>query len=302
MSNTTVTFSGRRLVLSNLDKVLYPSADFTKAQVIDYYLSIAPVLMPHLKNRPLTLKRYPNGVESSFFYEKRCPSHRPQWLATTPVWSERSEQAIDFCVINGRAALAWVANLASIELHTYLFRAENLERPTMVAFDLDPGEGMNTADCARLALRLRELLLERQLQSLAKTSGGKGLHIYVPLNTAGATFDHSKAFARDMARELERQTPATVTSNMRKDLRRGRIFVDWSQNDDHKTTVCVYSLRARTRPTVSTPVTWDEVEQAAANNDPDALHFEAADVLERATARGDLFLPVLKLRQKLPKA
>jgi bifunctional non-homologous end joining protein LigD len=294
-----VEIEHRRLKLSNLTKVLYPAAGFTKAQVIDYYIRIGPAILPHLRNRPLTLKRYPNGVEGEFFYEKSCPSHRPDWVQTVPVWSESSDRTIDFCLANDLPTLAWLANLAALELHTSLSLAENIDQPTMVVFDLDPGEGADIVQCCQVALWLRDLLAGIGLECFAKTSGSKGLQPYVPLNTP-VTYETTKPFANVIARLIEKDHPKLVTSNMRKDLRKGKVFIDWSQNDAHKTTVCVYSLRARERPTVSTPVTWDEVEACAKKADASLLRFEAGDVVRRFEERGDLFAPVLELKQRLP--
>jgi len=289
---------GRRTVpVSNLDKVLYPSVGFTKGDVIQYYSEIASVLVPHLKDRPLTLKRYPNGVDAPFFYEKMCPSHRPDWVATARV--ETTSRPVDFCLANDAATLVWVANLASLELHTLLARAKNLDRPTMMVFDHDPGEGADMLDCIRVAMHFREMLEQLGLKSFAKTSGGKGLHLYVPLNSA-VTFEETKSFSRAIAQLLEKEDSNRVTTNMRKDLRKGKVFVDWSQNDRHKTTVCVYSLRARTNPTVSTPVQWEELERAAKKNDAVSLAFETSDVLKRIEKHGDLFEPILRMKQKLP--
>jgi bifunctional non-homologous end joining protein LigD len=277
--------------------VLYPDAGFTKTDVVRYYLDIAPALLPHLKDRPLTLKRYPNGVAQPFFYEKMCPAHRPDWVATTRM--DTTSRPIDFCVVDSAATLAWVANLASLELHTLLSRGKGLERPTFMVFDHDPGDGAGLLDCARVALRFRDLLAQLGLRSFAKTSGGKGLHLYVPLNSA-VRFDDTKLFSRTIAQILEKEDPKRITTVMRKDLRAGKVFVDWSQNDRHKTTACAYSLRARPRPTVSTPVEWDEVERAVRKGDASSLTFEAADAVGRVQRHGDLFAPVLKLRQKLP--
>jgi bifunctional non-homologous end joining protein LigD len=296
-SATTIKVGRRAVPVSNPDKVLYPGAGFTKGQVIDYYVRVAPVLMPHLKGRPLTLKRYPNGVDGIFFYEKMCPSHRPDWVETTRV--KTTNRQIDFCVVNDAATLVWVANLASIELHTLLARVPDLSRPTFIVFDHDPGEGMGLLDCCKVALKFRDLLMRLGLESFPKTSGGKGLHLYVPLNTK-VTFEDTKAFSHAVAGLMEREDPKSVTTNMRKDLRKGKVFLDWSQNDDHKTTVCVYSLRARARPTISTPVTWDEVERAVKKKDAAGLVFESEDVPRRVEKQGDLFEPVLKVKQKLP--
>jgi bifunctional non-homologous end joining protein LigD len=296
-TSATIKVGRRAVPISNPNKVLYPEAGFSKGQVIDYYVRVAPALMPHLKGRPLTLKRYPNGVDGMFFYEKMCPSHRPEWVSTTRV--ETTSRVIDFCVVTDPSILVWVANLASIELHTLLARVPDLTRPTFMVFDHDPGEGVGLLECCRVAIRFRDLLRHLGLESFPKTSGGKGLHLYVPLNTK-VTFDDTKAFSHAVAGLMEREEPKSVTTNMRKDLRKGRVFLDWSQNDDHKTTVCAYSLRARPRPTVSTPVTWDEVERAAKKGDASGLVFEAADVLRRVDKQGDLFEPVLKVKQKLP--
>ena len=301
VSATTVRVGRQKVSFSNLHKVLYPEAGFTKGEVIEYHLRIAHAMLPHLKNRALTLKRYPNGIDGFFFYEKNCPSHRPPWLDTANVPTANRVGGINFCLANDAASLAWVANLASLELHTSLARAPRVERPTMMVFDFDPGPPADILDCCRIAIRMRDRLADLGLRSFAKTSGSKGLHFYVPLNTA-CTFDDTKAFSHAMAKLLEREEPKHVTSVMRKDLRAGKVFIDWSQNDEHKTTVCVYSLRARTHPTVSTPVTWDEVESVLASRDPSRLRFEAFDVVERIERVGDLFAPVLTLKQKLPKS
>jgi bifunctional non-homologous end joining protein LigD len=279
--------------------VLWPAAGFTKAGVIDYYARVADAILPHLRDRPLTLKRYPNGVEAKSFYEKRCPSHRPDWVATAPVWSGRNEGDIDYCLCNDRATLTWMAQLAALELHPSLSLADEIERPTVLAFDLDPGEPAGIVECCRVGLRLREMFGELDLECFPKTSGSKGLQVYVPLNVE-VTYEQTKPFAHAIAQTLERAQPDQVVSRMAKKLRKGKVFVDWSQNDQHKTTVAVYSLRARERPTVSTPLAWDEVERAEQQEDPDALRFEASDVLERVKKHGDLFAPVLELRQGLP--
>jgi bifunctional non-homologous end joining protein LigD len=280
--------------------VLWPDAGFTKGQVIDYYARIADVLVPHLRARPLTLKRYPNGIAESFFYEKRCPGHRPEWVRTAPIWSGRNEGEIDYCLCNDRATLIWLAQLAALELHPSLSLADEIERPTVLAFDLDPGAPAEILDCCRVGLRLRDLFSRVGLESFPKTSGSKGLQVYVPLN-AEITYDQTKPFAHAVAQALERNDPDLVVSRMAKNLRKGKVLVDWSQNDEHKTTVAVYSLRARERPTVSTPLAWDEVERALSDEDPGSLTFEADQVLERVAERGDLFSPVLELTQELPE-
>jgi bifunctional non-homologous end joining protein LigD len=300
-AGTKVQVDGRELTLSNLDKVLYPEAGFTKGQVIGYYQAVAPALLPHLVARPLTLKRYPNGVDESFFYEKRCPSHRPDWVKVAPIWSSRNKGEVPYCLANDLATLVWVANLASLELHTSLSRADDILRPTMVVFDLDPGPPATVVECCRVALRLRELFERMELEAFAKTSGSKGLQLYIPLNTPVAYDGGTKDFALSVAQLFEQRFPGEVVSSMNKDVRRGKVFIDWSQNDDHKTTVCVYSLRARPRPTVSTPVTWDEVAATAEAGDPDQLMFEADAVVERVSQVGDLFAPLNQLEQKLPQ-
>ncbi|MEK6326018.1 MAG: non-homologous end-joining DNA ligase [Actinomycetota bacterium] len=294
-----VDVDGHRLELTNLDKVLWPKSGFTKAGVIDYYARIADAILPHLRDRPLTLRRYPDGVEAQSFFEKRCPSHRPEWVATAPVWSGRNEGDIDYCLCNERATLIWMAQLAALELHPSLSHAGAIERPTVLAFDLDPGEPAGIIDCCRVGLRLREMFSELDLECFPKTSGSKGLQVYVPLNVK-VTYERTKPFAHAVAQTLAQAQPDLVVSRMAKKLRKGKVFVDWSQNDQHKTTIAVYSLRARERPTVSTPLAWEEVERAAEREDADALRFEASDVVERVDEHGDLFAPVLELRQKLP--
>lgn len=296
---TVVDIEGKHLKLSNLDKVLYPETGFTKGQVIDYYARIAPVLLPHTKGRPLTLKRYPNGVGGMFFYEKNCPEHRPEWVQVAPVWSPGNNKWMNYCLAQDLPTLVWAANLADLELHTSLSLAKDILRPTFIVFDLDPGPPANIVQCCQVGVWVREVFAAFGLKSFAKTSGSKGLQLYIPLNTP-VTYDQTKPFAHELARLLERQHPDLVVSDMKKALRVGKIFVDWSQNDDYKTTVCVYSLRARERPTVSTPVTWDEVEACLAQKDPNLLVFQSDQVLQRVDQRGDLFEPVLKLKQKLP--
>ncbi len=303
MSSRTTSLlkvDGKTLEVSNLDKVLYPAVGFTKGQVIDYCIRVAPVLLPHLKDRPLTLKRYPNGVNAPFFYEKRCPSHRPPWVRTAHIWSEGNNEYVDYCVVNNLPTLVWAANLADLELHTSLSKSRNRERPTAMVFDLDPGLPATIVECASVAFWLKEILDAFKLEAFAKTSGSKGLQIYVPLNTP-VTYDKTKPFAQALAQRLEREHPQEVVSKMQKSLRGGKVFIDWSQNDAHKTTVCVYSLRAKDRPTVSTPVSWDEVDAVRKKKRAGMLVFEWEDVLKRVEKLGDLFAPVLTLKQKLPK-
>jgi bifunctional non-homologous end joining protein LigD len=283
---------GRQVKLSNLDKVLYPEVGFAKRDVIDYFARIAPVVLPHLEGRALTLKRYPNGVDAAFFYEKNAPKHRPDWVTTARVGS------IDYVVVDHEATLVWLANLADLELHTSLALAREPERPTLVAFDLDPGPPATVVECARVALLLEGMFQGLGLQSFAKTSGSKGMQVYLPLNS-DATFAQTKGFAKAVAELLAREEPELVVARQTKSARTGKVLVDWGQNDVNKTTVNAYSLRALARPTVSTPVTWEEVRATRA---PEDLTFEAADVLRRADEQGDLFAPVLTLVQRLPGA
>ena len=299
-TKSTIQVGGTSVEVSNLEKVYYPETGFTKGQVIDYYVRISPVLLPHLKDRPITLKRYPDGVDGFFFYEKRCPPHRPAWVKTAKV-SKSEGGSIDYCVMSDLPALVWAANLADLELHTFLHKGPALSRPTAVAFDLDPGPPADIVLCCKVGLLLRELLAKLGLKCFPKTSGSKGLQIYVPLNST-VTYEKTKPFAHSMALALERDHPDLVVSKMQKILRKGKVLVDWSQNDDHKTTVNVYSLRAKAHPTVSAPVTWEEVEAATKKKGAKALSFESGDVLERVEKYGDLFAPVLKLKQKFPAA
>jgi bifunctional non-homologous end joining protein LigD len=294
-----IEVEGRRLSLSNLDKVFYPASGFTKGQVIEYYTRIAPVLLPHLRGRHLTLKRYPDGVDGQYFYEKQCPRHRPDWVRTATVPIRTDGRSIDYCMVDDLATVVWLANLADLELHTPLAYADAPAAPTMLAFDLDPGPPATIVECAEVACRLREAFDHFGLIAFPKTSGSKGMQLYVPLNTP-TSYQVTKRFAQGVAQVLERRDPKLVVSEMRKDLRPGKVFIDWSQNDEHKTTVCVYSLRARERPTVSTPVTWDEVDAVLRTRDPDDLAFTSDDVLARVAGHGDCFAPVLSLEQELP--
>jgi bifunctional non-homologous end joining protein LigD len=295
-----VLVDGRRLRLSNRAKVLYPETGFTKGEVIDYYAEIAAVLVPHMAGRPLTLKRYPDGVDGKFFYEKRCPKHRPDWVATAPIWSGRAAGEIDYCLVDDRPSLMWAAQMASIELHTSLSLAGAIGTPTAVVFDLDPGEPAGLVECARVAVWLRELFAAFELEMVVKGSGSKGLQAYVPLNTA-TDYDQTKPFAQAVAQLLEKQHPELVVSRMSRQLRPGRVFIDWSQNDQHKTTVSVYSLRARPQPSVSAPLAWGELDRAVRLGDPARLTFTAADMPGRIARHGDLFGPMLGLRQTLPQ-
>ena len=295
-----VKVDGRLLKLTNLDKVLWPEVGFTKGQMINYYTRVAPALLPHLKDRPLTLKRYPNGVDAEMFYEKNCPAHRPPWIHTAKVWSDGNNRFMYYCLVQDLPSLVWVAQLGTIELHTSLSLYKKLPQPRMMVFDLDPGPPATIVQCCEVAGWLREWFLEHDLQSFCKTSGSKGLQMYVPLNTP-VDYEQTKHISKGLAQKFERERPEKVVHVQRKTLREGRVLIDWSQNDEYKTTVNVYSLRARARPTVSTPVTWDEVERCFEAGDPEVLVFDAAQVLQRIESMGDLFEPVLTLKQKLPK-
>jgi bifunctional non-homologous end joining protein LigD len=302
--HTEIEVQGRTLRLSNREKVLYPQTGFTKGEMVDYYAAVAPVLLHHLTERPLTLKRYPDGVEGESFYEKRCPSHRPEWVRTAAIWTERVEDEIDYCLAEDLPTLLWMANLAGIELHPSLSRARDMDTPSAIVFDLDPGgpparSGLGLRTCCRVALWIRELLEDLSLCSLVKTSGSKGLQVYVPLNTP-VSYTQTKPFARAVAELLEKTHPRHVVSRMTRELRAGKVLIDWSQNDPHKTTVCVYSLRARARPTISTPLEWAEVERALRGRRAPVLSAEPAALLERVADHGDLFAPLLELTQELP--
>jgi len=288
----------RTLKLTNLDKVLYPAAGFTKRDIIEYLVHVAPALLAHLEGRPLTRVRFPNGVDGKSFFEKQCPSHRPEWVKVAPV--ALSDKTVEFCVCEDLPTLVWLGNLAALELHTSLSRADPIERPTMMVFDLDPGPPATIVACCRVALLLEGMFEGIGLKAFSKTSGSKGMQVYVPLNTPSATYAQTKGFSKVVAETLEAAEPDLVVSRMAKNLRTGKVFIDYSQNDEHKTTVCAYSLRARERPTVSTPITWDEVRACHDSGDPDDLRFEARDVIGRITEHGDLFAPVLSLVQEVP--
>ena len=300
-----VLIDGRTVTLSNLDKPLYPDG-FTKGQMLDYYARIAPVLLPHLAGRPISLRRFPNGIDGESFWEKNCPGHRPDWMQTAPIWLSENRRTVNFCLIADLPSLVWVVNLASIELHTPLALASDMQAPTSVVFDLDPGPPADIVDCCRVGLRLRDAMERLGLECVAKTSGSKGLQVYLPLNTpTGDTpADYTagtQPFSLGLAQVLERLYPDDVVTVQRKDLRAGKVLINWSQNTWSKTTVSVYSLRARDGHTVSTPVTWDEVEDTATSGDPDQLTFETADTLARVAQHGDLFEPMLTLEQELPR-
>jgi bifunctional non-homologous end joining protein LigD len=296
-----VTVGRRKLKLTNLDKVLYPKTKTTKAEVIDYYARVADAMLPHLKGRPLTLRRFPEGVGNpgASFFEKNCPKHRPEWVKTTPIYVDRRAGEIDFCVCENLATLTWMAQLAALELHPSLSKATDMERPTVLAFDLDPGAPAGLVECCKVALRVRQIFSAFDLDCFPKVSGGKGLQVYIPLNTK-VTYEQTSPFAKAVAQLLEKQTPKDVVSKMAKAERRGKVFVDWSQNHQKKTTIAVYSLRAREHPTASIPLHWSEVERAAKRGHADDLRFEIPDAIKRVEKEGDLFEPVLKVRQKLP--
>ena len=289
----SVVVDGRTLKITNWTKVLFGETGFTKGDLIAYYARVAPAVLPHLRDRPLTLKRYPNGVDAKYFYEKQSPSHRPEWVQTERIGG------VDYTLAQDRATLVWLGNLADVELHTSLAFASGPQQPTMLVFDLDPGAPAGIVECCRVGLVLRGLFEQIGLESFIKTSGSKGMQVYLPLNTP-VDYAQTKPFARRIAELLEARMPELVVSRMTKQLRKGKVLVDWSQNDDHKTTVTVYSVRARERPTVSTPVSWDEVTGCLEERDPELLTFETEQVLERVADQGDLFAPLESLRQKLP--
>lgn len=302
-SSQVVEVDGRELKLTNLDKVLYPATGFSKGEMVDYYARVAATMVPHLNGRAVTLRRFPEGVDDldSAFFEKRCPKHRPQWVKTTAVTAGPNAGKIDFCVCDGKPTLVWMAQLAAIELHPSLSLGRAPKRPTVLAFDLDPGPPADVVDCCRVALRLRDLFGHFGVECFPKTSGSKGMQVYVPLNSKKVNYETTKPFAKAIAQLLEKQTPDKVISKMKKVEREGKVFVDWSQNHPSKTTISVYSLRARERPTASTPLGWEEVEATADSGDGSQLVFEAGAVLERIEDRGDVFAPVLELEQELPE-
>lgn len=290
-----------RLALSNLDKVFFPETGTTKREVLEYYYAIAPTILSHLRDHPVTMKRYPEGVAGDFFYEKRCPSWRPAWAKTCAVRRDGSSGEINYCIVADIPSLLWMANLGSLELHPLLGTCRRPERPTALVFDLDPGAPAGMLDCVEVARELRALLRGLGLEAFAKTSGGKGLHLWVPLNTA-VTFDQTKELAHAVALLMERQHKRLVTSTMRRSERAGKVLIDWSQNDRSKTTVAAYSLRAMPAPTVSTPLAWDEIDAVRTRRDAARLSFTIAEVPRRVSELGDLFAPVRTMRQRLPAA
>ena len=299
MNRKVVDIAGKSLTLSNLGKDLYPSYGFTKAHILEYYRRIAKFILPHLNDRALTLKRYPEGVDKDFFFEKRCPSHRPEWVKTAEVQPGDKEK-MTVCLVNDLETLIWVENLASVELHVPLSRAASPDTPDSMVFDLDPGDQADILDCAKVALILRDLLSELRLAGCVKTSGRKGLHVYVPLNRKETTFEDTKKFSKAVAEIIQKNYPVLVTSKMAKDFRKKKVFINWSQNDSKKTMICVYSLRARERPVVSFPLEWRELENLAAQGDPEKLHILHSEAVRRAEKRGDLFQEVLTKKQRLP--
>jgi bifunctional non-homologous end joining protein LigD len=299
VSRKVVEIAGRKLSLSNLEKDLYPSYGFTKAQILEYYRQISGFMLPHLKDRALTLKRYPEGVDQEFFFEKRCPSHRPAWTKTAEIRRDNGER-MTVCLVNDLPTLMWVANLASLELHVPLARAASPETPDSMVFDLDPGEPANLLDCARVALILRDLLIPLGLASYVKTSGQKGLHMYVPLNRGETTFKDTKKFSKAVAEIMQKNYPDLVTAKMAKEYRQGRVFINWEQNDAKKTMICIYSLRAREKPIVSFPLGWEELEHLAGQDDPEKLQVLHSEAVSRAEKQGDLFQEVLVKEQQLP--
>jgi len=299
VTDSSVEIQGRTLKLSNLEKVLYPAVGFNKKDVIDYYIRIAPAIIPHLAGRALTRKRYPDGVEGEPFFEKNAPMHKPDWVKVAPIFSRHNRRTVNYILADDLPTLVWLANLAALELHPSLSRATDITCPTEMVFDLDPGPPANIVQCCQVGLWLREIFEHFGLQSFPKTSGSKGLQIYVPLNTK-TDYEATKMFSHALAQLMEQEHRDLVLSEMSKAARTGKIFVDWSQNDEHKTTIGVYSLRARERPTVSTPVTWEEVEKTFKKKDAALLVFDAGQVVKRFEKLGDLFEPVLTLKQKLP--
>jgi len=299
VSRKLVEIAGKRLSLANLEKDLYPSFGFTKAQILEYYRRMAPFILPHLKDRALTFKRYPEGVDGDFFFEKRCPGHRPGWVKTAEVRQDDGGLRT-VCLVNDLETLIWVGNLASLELHVPLARAATPETPDFLVFDLDPGEPAGILDCARVALILKDLLGNLQLAGYAKTSGQKGLHVYVPLNRPETTFTDTKTFTKAVAEIMEKNYPDLVTAKMAREYRQGRVFINWSQNDGAKTMISVYSLRAREKPYVSCPLAWGELEKLAGQGDPARLHVLTAEAVSRAEKQGDLFREVLAAKQRLP--
>lgn len=291
---STVAVGGRSLKIGNLERVIFPHAGTTKARLLDYYVRIAPVMLGHLRGRQLHMHRYPEGVGGPSFWQKGCPEHKPDWVPVVPVWSVEKQAAIEYCVVDELAALLWAVNIGSLELHTSLHTRADLHAPTFIAFDLDPGAGVDLLGCVPVALRLREVLRGIGLESWVKTSGSKGLQVYAPVRDA--SYAETKPLARAIAEGLEERWPERVVSRMARGLRAGKVLIDWGQNTEHKSMICAYSVRARPRPTVSTPLRWEELEAAGDVSD---LVFELDDVLARMDSEGDLFAAVLTHEQRL---
>jgi bifunctional non-homologous end joining protein LigD len=299
VNRKVVELAGRKLSLSNLNKDLYPAYGFTKAHILEYYRQMARFILPHLQGRALTLKRYPEGVDQEYFFEKRCPAHRPAWVETGEISLDDGEP-MTVCLVNDLATLMWVENLASVELHVPLARAASPATPDSLVFDLDPGDPANLVDCARVALIIRDLLTPLGLACYVKTSGKKGLHVYVPLNRLETTFAGTKKFSRVVAELLQKNYPDLVTSKMAKESRPGKVFINWSQNDASKTMICIYSLRAREKPYVSFPLDWQDLEKLQGRDDYKKIEVLHDQAISRVEQHGDLFGAVLVKQQRLP--
>lgn len=297
--SSALEVEGRELKLTNLDRVLFPEDGFTKRDLIDYYATVAPVLLPHLHDRPLTMRRFPEGVAADGFWEKHCPSFRPGWVEIAAIESDSAKGTVEYCLVNDLATLVWVANLACVELHVSLAEAATRSRPRSIVFDLDPGAPAGLLDCAEIALLLRDTLAGQGLESFAKVSGSKGIQVYVPLNTE-ADYEATGRFAHAVAAAFEEEMPDRVVSKMRKSLRPGKVLIDWSQNSEHKTTVAVYSVRAKPTPSISAPIGWDPLRDALDRGDANLLRFTPEQVIARVRERGDQFDPVLTLEQRPP--
>jgi bifunctional non-homologous end joining protein LigD len=299
--NKTLDIGGKSIPVSNLDKIYYPKAGFTKGEMIAYYIKIAPLLVPHLKDRPLTMKRYPNGVEAPYFYEKECPKPTPAFVKTFQMARHHKPGHVEYCLVNNLPTLVWAANLGDLEMHTFLSKAPNVHKPTQIVFDLDPGAPADAVQCSQVALWLKQMFDNLGLEIFVKSSGSKGMQVYVPLNTP-TSYAETSPFAKAVAQTLEKAHPELVVSDMKKKLRNGKVLVDWSQNSETKTTVCVYSLRAKDRPFISMPLEWAEVEKCLGKKDASLVFFDANTALKRVEKKGDLFAPVLTLKQSLKKA
>jgi bifunctional non-homologous end joining protein LigD len=299
-SKQKIQIEGHDLAISNIDKVYFPGNGFTKGEVIAFYSEIAAVILPHLRDRPLTLKRYPEGIAGEHFYEKNAPVHTPIWVERFAVPRSEGGSDIHYVLCNDLATLVWVTNLADIEKHVLLAKAPNLSRPTSLVFDLDPGEPAGILDCGRVALHLKSLFGALNLHCFVKVSGSKGLHMVVPLN-CDVTYELTQPFAKVLAEMATQQLPGRVVSTMAKAQRRGKVFIDWSQNSNFKTTVCVYAMRAKQpEPFISMPITWEELAKTVNRGDQHSLFFSPAAAIKRIERIGDLFEPVLTLQQTLP--